>query len=204
MKPITKLPLHDQAAESLDDIAGGGGAFAAVAEDQARRGEVERQPHHRGDEQDGRESAEFAAACARTGRHQDQHRDGERQRQAEVEQPATAAAGSGRPGSPSCRWRARGRCASGAASMRAEVEPDARHRRRQRHAVIASAILRSDPVALRVKRGQPPPAASSPGGGNLQSRLPYSRSLLRACGWRCPGCWQHGCGCRGSDRACRE
>ena len=52
-----EIALHDQLAEGLDDIAGRGGAFVAVAEDQARRGEVQRQPQHGGDQQDGREAS---------------------------------------------------------------------------------------------------------------------------------------------------
>jgi len=42
--PMTKLPAHDEAAERLDDMAGGGRALVAVAENEARRGEIERQP----------------------------------------------------------------------------------------------------------------------------------------------------------------
>ena len=44
-----EIALHDQLAEGLDDIAGRGGAFVAMAQDQAGRGEVERQPQHGGD-----------------------------------------------------------------------------------------------------------------------------------------------------------
>ena len=38
-----EIALHDELAEGLDDVAGRVGALVAVAEDQARRGEVERQ-----------------------------------------------------------------------------------------------------------------------------------------------------------------
>ena len=51
-----EIALHDQLAEGLDHIAGRSRAFVAVAEDEARGGEVERQAHHRGDEQDRRET----------------------------------------------------------------------------------------------------------------------------------------------------
>jgi hypothetical protein len=45
-----EVALHDQLAEGLNDIAGRGRTFAAVAQNQTCRSEVERQAHHRGDE----------------------------------------------------------------------------------------------------------------------------------------------------------
>ena len=59
MMPMTKLPRHHEVAEGLDDVAGGGGAFVAVGEDQAGRGEVEREPQHGRDQQHGREGGEL-------------------------------------------------------------------------------------------------------------------------------------------------
>ena len=50
-----EVALHDEAAERLDDVAGGVGALVAVAQDQPGRGEVERQPQHGRDQQHGRE-----------------------------------------------------------------------------------------------------------------------------------------------------
>ena len=82
-----EIALHDQLAEGLDHIAGAGGAVIAVAQDQPRRGEVERQPHHRGDQQDGREGREFQRLLDEHAGHQDQDRDRQRERQADVQQP---------------------------------------------------------------------------------------------------------------------
>ena len=58
-----EIAAHDEIAEGLDDVAGGVGAFVAVRQDQARGGEVERQPQHGGDQQHGRETRRIRAAC---------------------------------------------------------------------------------------------------------------------------------------------
>ena len=50
---------HHEIAERLDDMTRRGCAFMAVRQDEAGRGEVERQPQHRGDQQDGRKHREF-------------------------------------------------------------------------------------------------------------------------------------------------
>ncbi len=47
----------------------------AVRQDQARRGEVERQPQHGDDQQDGREGRELQRRLDEQRRHQDQDRD---------------------------------------------------------------------------------------------------------------------------------
>ena len=57
-----EIAAHHEIAERLDDVAGGGGALVAVRQDQARRGEVERQPQHGRDQQHGRETRRIRAA----------------------------------------------------------------------------------------------------------------------------------------------
>ena len=81
-----EVAAHHEVAERLDDVAGGGGAFVAVRQDQARRGEVERQPQHGRDQQHGREGGEFQRRVDEQRRHQDQHRQDDRDRQRQVEQ----------------------------------------------------------------------------------------------------------------------
>ena len=81
-----EIAAHHEIAERLDDVAGGVGAFVTVREDQARRGEVERQPQHGRDQQHGRERGEFQRRMDEQRRHQDQHRDDDRDRQREIEQ----------------------------------------------------------------------------------------------------------------------
>ena len=77
-----EIAAHHQIAEGLDDVAGSGGAFVPVREDEPRRGEVERQPQHGRDQQHGREGGEFERRMDEQRRHQDQHgeddREGER------------------------------------------------------------------------------------------------------------------------------
>ena len=81
-----EVAAHHEVAERLDDVAGGVGALVAVREDQARRGEVERQPQHGRDQQHGREGGEFERRLDEQRRHQDQHREDDRDRQQQVEQ----------------------------------------------------------------------------------------------------------------------
>src|ERR1700688_2942474 len=47
-----EIAAHDEAAERLDDMAGGGRALVAAGENEPGRGEVERQPQHGRDQQD--------------------------------------------------------------------------------------------------------------------------------------------------------
>ena len=82
-----EIALHDQLAEGLNDIAGSGGAFIAVAQDQAGRSQVQRQPHHGGEQQDGGKGAEFQRLADEHRRHQDQDRKAQRKSQADIEQP---------------------------------------------------------------------------------------------------------------------
>src|SRR5690606_33168783 len=84
--PDDEVAAHDEIAEGLDDVAGGIGAVVAVGEDQARRGEVERQPHHGGDEQHGGETGELERRLDEQRRHQDQHREDDRDGEQRVEQ----------------------------------------------------------------------------------------------------------------------
>ena len=100
--PITKLSPIDEAAEGLDDLAGGIGAGVPVAQDQPRRGEVERQPQHR---RDGRrivrERAELERACEMniTVNRMTTENDIDTAR-AEIEQASRHRQASGRRGSP--------------------------------------------------------------------------------------------------------
>ena len=80
-----EIAAHNEVAECLDDVTGGGGAFVAVRQDQPRRGEVERQAQHRGNQQDGRKSGEFERRLDEQRRHQDQNRQRDRDRQKQIE-----------------------------------------------------------------------------------------------------------------------
>ena len=86
MMPMTKLPPHHEVAERLDDVAGGARALVPVRQDQAGRGEVEREPQHGGDQQDGRERGELERRVNEQRRHQDQHREDDGDREEQVEQ----------------------------------------------------------------------------------------------------------------------
>src|ERR1700726_1376699 len=81
-----EIAAHDEAAEGLDDMAGGGGALVAAGENEPGRGEVERQPQHGRDQQHGREGGEFQRRLDEQRRHQDQHRERDRDGEREVEQ----------------------------------------------------------------------------------------------------------------------
>ena len=80
-----EIAAHHEAAEGLDDVAGGVRALMAARQDQPRRGEVERQPQHRRDQQDGRKRREFQRRLDEQRRHQDQDRQRDRDRQKQVE-----------------------------------------------------------------------------------------------------------------------
>src|SRR5690606_2109050 len=84
--PDDEIAAHHEIAEGLDDVAGGVGAVVSVGEDETRRGEVERQPHHRGDEQHGGETREFERRLDEQRRHQDQDREDDRDGEQRVEQ----------------------------------------------------------------------------------------------------------------------
>ncbi len=81
-----EIAAHHEIAERLDDVAGGVGAFMTVGQDEAGRGQVEREAHHGRDQEHGRESGEFERAVDEQGRHQDQHREDDRDGKREVEQ----------------------------------------------------------------------------------------------------------------------
>ena len=80
-----EIAAHHEVAERLDDVAGGVGALMAVRQDQPGGGEVERQPQHRRDQEDGRERGEFQRRLDEQRRHQDQDRQRDRDRQEQVE-----------------------------------------------------------------------------------------------------------------------
>src|SRR5580704_4741631 len=81
-----EIAAHDEAAERLDDMAGGGGALVAAGENEPGRGQIERQPQHGRDQQHRRESGEFQRRLDDQRRHQDQHRERDRDGEREVEQ----------------------------------------------------------------------------------------------------------------------
>ena len=81
-----EIAARDEVAEGLDDVAGGIGAGVALAEDQARGGQVQAQPQHGGDQQHGREGREFERLLDEQGRHQDHDRKDDRDRQQQIDQ----------------------------------------------------------------------------------------------------------------------
>ena len=72
--PMTKLPPIMKLPKASMTWPAAVGALVAVAEDQARRGEVERQPQQRRDQQHRREGGEFQRLLDEQRRHQDQDR----------------------------------------------------------------------------------------------------------------------------------
>ena len=78
---------HDEAAERLNDVAGGGGAFVAVGQDQAGRGEVEGEAKERRDQKHHGEGVELHSLADEHDGHQDQDRERDRHRQRDIEQP---------------------------------------------------------------------------------------------------------------------
>ena len=74
MMPMTKLPLITNLPNAWMTWPAAAGALVAVRQDQAGRGEIERQPQHGGDQQHGREGGEFERRLDEQRRHQDQHR----------------------------------------------------------------------------------------------------------------------------------
>ncbi len=81
-----EIAAHDEIAERLDDMAGSGGAFVAVSENEPRRGQIERKPQHGRDQEDGGKSREFERRVNEQRRHQDQHRESDRYGEREIEQ----------------------------------------------------------------------------------------------------------------------
>src|SRR4029077_8357938 len=83
--PDHEVAAHHKIAERLDDVAGGIGALVPVRQDQPRGGEVERQPQHGRDQEDGRKRGEFQRRLDEQRGHQDQDRQRDRDRQEQVE-----------------------------------------------------------------------------------------------------------------------
>ena len=81
-----EIAAHHEVAERLDDVTGGLCAFVAVGENEPRRGEVERQPQHRRNQQHGRERGEFERRLDEQRRHQDQHGKGDRDGERKIQQ----------------------------------------------------------------------------------------------------------------------
>ena len=80
-----EIAAHDKIAEGLDDVAGGIGALVAVGENEARRGQVEGEPQHGGDEQHRGKGGKFQRGMDEQRGHHDQHRKDDRDRQQAVE-----------------------------------------------------------------------------------------------------------------------
>ena len=81
-----EIALHHEIAERLNDLAGGIGAGMSFGEDQPGRCQIERKAHHGGDQQDGRKGRELQRLMDEQRRHQDQHREGDRNGQHQVQQ----------------------------------------------------------------------------------------------------------------------
>ena len=79
------VAAHQEAAERGHDVAGGEWPLVAVAQDQPRGRDLERQPEQRGQQQQGREAGEVERALEEQRHHQHQHRGGHGQGQAEIE-----------------------------------------------------------------------------------------------------------------------
>ena len=84
-QPDDEVAAHHEAAEGLDDLAGGVGAGVALGQDEPRRGEVERQAHHGRDEEDRREGRELQGRADEQRGHHHEHREGDRDGEEEVE-----------------------------------------------------------------------------------------------------------------------
>ncbi len=81
-----EVARHHQRAEGLDDVAGAVGALVAVAQDQARGGDVQPQSEQGRHQKHGREGRELQRLLDHQRRHQDQHGARDRQRQQHVQQ----------------------------------------------------------------------------------------------------------------------
>ena len=88
-----EVAAHDEAGEAGDDMAGGGVALGAVGQDEPRRGDVERQPQQRRDQQHGREGREIERPLDPQRHHQDQHRRARSRTPARCRSGPPAAAG---------------------------------------------------------------------------------------------------------------
>ena len=80
-----EIAAHDEIAERLDDVAGSPRALVPMGEDEACRGEIEREPQHGRDQQHRREGRELERRLDEQRRHQDQHGKRDRDREREVE-----------------------------------------------------------------------------------------------------------------------
>ena len=84
-QPDHEIAAHHEAAEGLDDVAGGRRALVAILQDQPCRGEVERQPQHGRDQQHRGKGGELQRRLDEQRRHQDQHGECDRDGQRHVE-----------------------------------------------------------------------------------------------------------------------
>ena len=190
-----EIAAHHEIAEGLDDVAGGGRALVPMAQDETRRGEVEREAQHRRHQQHGRERGEFERPLDEQRHHQDEDGEGDGERQADIEQPGRHRQDEhGQDGDD--RQRERDFAAP-------ERRAQAREERAGRHGESGCVCHRrgSGAGARADLRPRPVPARR----GAARSSLPAGRAAAccGASGSRCPARSPHGCGCRGSDGACR-
>ncbi len=87
-RPDDEITLGHQHAEGVDDRAGRFRSVLTMGQDDAHRGDVERQPEERGHQQHGRERAEFQRLLDEEAGHQDQDGRGDGKRQQDIEHPA--------------------------------------------------------------------------------------------------------------------
>ncbi len=80
-----EITAHHEIAEGFDDMAGRRRALMSMRQDQPRGSQVERQPQHRRNQEDGRERGEFQRRLDEQRRHQDQDRQRDRDRQKKIE-----------------------------------------------------------------------------------------------------------------------
>ncbi len=86
-QPEQHRAAHDEHREALDHVARRPGAGMALADDELRGGDVERQPQHQAREQDRRKGREIERALDEERVGEDQDRQRERRRQPQVEHP---------------------------------------------------------------------------------------------------------------------
>jgi hypothetical protein len=80
-----EIAAHHEIAEGFDDVAGGGRTLVAARQDQPRRGQIQRQPQHGRNQEDGRERGKFQRRLDEQRGHQDQDRQGDRDREKKIE-----------------------------------------------------------------------------------------------------------------------
>ena len=93
-----EVAAHDEVREAGDDVAGGVRALVAMRQDHARRRDVERQPQHGGDQQDGREGREIERPLDPQRRPSGSARKARSRRRGRCRSGRPGSAGTGPPG----------------------------------------------------------------------------------------------------------